>query len=98
MDAGRVVAGGTSDELKPVIGGDLVEVVVRAAADLGRVAAVLERVTGGAPETDPDARHVPAAAVDRVTVLTEVVRALDHARIPVSCDFSGTGPGVSLGR
>jgi ABC-2 type transport system ATP-binding protein len=84
MKAGRVVADGTADELKAVLGGDLVEVVVREAADLGQVAGLLARVTGATPETDPDARRAAVPVADRVTALTEVVRALHDAGIAVS--------------
>jgi ABC-2 type transport system ATP-binding protein len=81
VDGGRVVAEGTSDELKARIGGDRIEVVVRDAAELAVVAGIVGRVCGSAPETDPDIRRVSAPAADRVTALTEVVRALHGAGI-----------------
>ncbi|MDT0309382.1 ATP-binding cassette domain-containing protein [Streptomyces sp. DSM 44917] len=81
IDAGRVVAEGTADELKTRTGGDRVEVVVRDAADLGPVAAILGRVCGAEPETDPDTRRAAARAADRVAALTGVVRALQEAGI-----------------
>ncbi|MDT0346826.1 ATP-binding cassette domain-containing protein [Streptomyces litchfieldiae] len=83
MDAGRVVAEGTADELKALIGGDRVEVVVRHTAELDAVAAIVGRVCGSAPETDRDTRRVGAPVADRVTALTEVVRALHDAGIGV---------------
>ncbi|MEO3750293.1 ATP-binding cassette domain-containing protein [Streptomyces sp. B6B3] len=90
LDAGRVVAEGTADELKGRLGGDRVEVEVRHAAELPRVAALVTGLAsrlGGAPgetETDPDTRRVSAPVADRVTALTELVRALDDAGISVA--------------
>ncbi|WP_326597034.1 ATP-binding cassette domain-containing protein [Streptomyces sp. NBC_01803] len=83
IDAGRVVAEGTADELKARIGGDRIEVVARHATDLDAVAALVGRVCGARPETDRDTRRVAAPAADRVTALTEVVRALHEAGIAV---------------
>ncbi|MGP3967945.1 ATP-binding cassette domain-containing protein [Streptomyces sp. 6N223] len=79
IDAGRAVAEGTPDELKARIGGDRVEVVVRDVRELAEVAAILGRITGVPPLTDPDTRRVSAPAADRVAALTEAVRALHDA-------------------
>jgi ABC-2 type transport system ATP-binding protein len=84
MNDGRVVAEGTADQLKSVIGGDLVEVVVRDAADLDRAAGLVARASGAAAEVDRDTRRVAAPAADRVAALTGVVRALHDARIAVT--------------
>ena len=81
IDAGRVVAGGTPDELKSAIGGDRIDVVAHDAADLPATAAVLGRVAGTEAETDPDTRRVSAPISDRISALTELVRALDEAGI-----------------
>jgi ABC-2 type transport system ATP-binding protein len=81
MDAGRVVAEGTPDELKSKIGGDRIEVVVRAAAHLDAAAAILARFGTAEPDRDADTRTVSAPVADRIAALTGVVRALHHARI-----------------
>ncbi|MCK1813552.1 ATP-binding cassette domain-containing protein [Streptomyces sp. XM4011] len=83
VDAGRVIAEGTADELKARIGGDRIEIVTRRAADLVAVAGLLERITGTAAVTDPDTRRVGAPVTDRVAALTEVVRALHAAGLTV---------------
>jgi ABC-2 type transport system ATP-binding protein len=83
VDAGRVVAEGTADELKSRTGGDRVEVVVRHAAELPAVAAIVSRVCGAPADTDADTRRVGAPAADRVAALTGVARALHDAGIPV---------------
>ncbi|MDA0566725.1 ATP-binding cassette domain-containing protein [Streptomonospora sp. S1-112] len=81
IDSGRVIAEGTAEQLKSTVGGDRVDVVVEEAADLEPAAAVLARVCGTAPRTDPEERRVsaPVAAADRIAALTGVVRGLDAA-------------------
>ena len=44
IDAGRVVADGTPDELKSVTGGDRIEVVVRDAGEVAAAAQIVERI------------------------------------------------------
>ena len=81
IDHGRVIAHGTPDELKSMLGGDRIDVVLRTADDLPAAAALLGRVVGADPNTDPDNRRVSAAVRDRVGALTDVVRALGDAGI-----------------
>ncbi|RCG20093.1 ATP-binding cassette domain-containing protein [Sphaerisporangium album] len=81
VDSGRVIAEGTPGELKGAIGGDRVDVVLRAADEIPAAMAIIGRVTGGEPESDPDTRRVGAPVRERVAALTEVVRALDEAGI-----------------
>ncbi|MFF2376317.1 ATP-binding cassette domain-containing protein [Streptomyces xiamenensis] len=83
VDAGRVIAEGTADELKARIGGDRVEIVTRRAGDLVVVAALLERIAGAPATTDPDTRRVGVPVTDRVAALTEVVRGLHDAGLTV---------------
>ncbi|RKN37388.1 ATP-binding cassette domain-containing protein [Streptomyces hoynatensis] len=84
IDSGRVVAEGTAEELKARIGGDRIEVVARRAEELDAVAAVVARICGVTPETDPVERRVGAAVADRVAALTGVVRALHEAGLAVA--------------
>jgi ABC-2 type transport system ATP-binding protein len=81
VDAGRVIAEGTQDELKSKLGGDRIDVVVRTAGELAAAAALVGRVTGAGAEVDEDGRRISAPISDRVTALTEVVRALHDAGI-----------------
>jgi ABC-2 type transport system ATP-binding protein len=60
IDAGRAVAEGTPDQLKSRTGGDRIEVVVRDGAQLAAAAEIVERVSGGAPDRDPDNRRLSA--------------------------------------
>ncbi|MFZ3569785.1 ATP-binding cassette domain-containing protein [Streptomyces sp. BH097] len=77
VDRGRVVADGTPDELKAKLGGDRIDVVVRDAAKLPRVAAMLP---AGAT-VDADRRLVSAPVADRMAALTDVVRALQETGV-----------------
>jgi ABC-2 type transport system ATP-binding protein len=81
IDRGRVIADGAPDDLKSRVGGDQIDVVVRGDHDLPAATAVVGRVAGAQPEVDPNTRRVSAPVRDRVTALTEVVRALDDAGI-----------------
>ncbi|CCH21725.1 daunorubicin/doxorubicin resistance ABC transporter ATP-binding protein DrrA [Micromonospora lupini] len=83
IDAGRVVAEGTPDELKSMTGGDRIEVVVRDAADLDRAAGIVAPICGVEPERDPEIRRLSVPVADRVAGLVDVVRALDDAGIVV---------------
>jgi ABC-2 type transport system ATP-binding protein len=75
VDAGRVIAAGTADQLKARVGGERVEVVVRRPADLGPARSAIGRV-GLAVTVDEPARRLvaPAAGTDS---LVAVLRALE---------------------
>ncbi|MFI1192109.1 ATP-binding cassette domain-containing protein [Micromonospora sp. NPDC020750] len=83
IDAGRVAAEGTPDELKSMTGGDRIEVVVRDAADLTRAVGIVARICATEPEHDPEIRRLSAPVADRVAGLVDVVRAVDDAGIAV---------------
>ncbi len=78
VDAGRVVADGTADELKAATGGDRVDVVLRDAGQLGAAVALLP-LTG--VRVDADRRLLSAPVTDRMAALSGVVRALEEAGI-----------------
>ncbi|MEJ8636472.1 ATP-binding cassette domain-containing protein [Streptomyces sp. NPDC006475] len=77
IDAGRVVADGTADQLKAKLGGDRIDVVLHDAADLARVAPLLP----GETTIDEDRRLISAPVSDRMAALTETVRALEAAGV-----------------
>ncbi|MEU4550016.1 ATP-binding cassette domain-containing protein [Nonomuraea dietziae] len=81
IDHGRVIADGTADQLKAKVGGDRIDVVVRAAGQLRAAAAVLARVSGGAVDVDEDTRRISAPVADRMTALNHLVRTLQDAGI-----------------
>jgi oleandomycin transport system ATP-binding protein len=82
LDKGRVIAEGSSDELKARAGGQVLQ-VRPAGGDLDTTARVLAGLAGAAPLVDADARLVTVPAADP-TVLTEVVRRLDAAGVAVA--------------
>ena len=80
LDAGRIVAAGTPEELKATVSSDVITVVVRGEDEEQRRAANLLR---GVARVD-DARWTPNAGISVYThegnaVLPDVVRALDEA-------------------
>ncbi|NKY98018.1 ATP-binding cassette domain-containing protein [Nocardiopsis alborubida] len=82
VDGGRVIADGTPDQLKAVVGGDRVDVVLRAPDRLGEAVGVLRGISAsGRVDTDADARRVSAPVADRMGALNHVVRALGKAGI-----------------
>ncbi|MFJ4975570.1 ATP-binding cassette domain-containing protein [Streptomyces coeruleorubidus] len=78
VDAGRVIAEGTADELKAETGGDRIDVVLREAGQLGAAVALLPLA---GVTVDTDRRLLSAPVTDRMEALSGVVRALQEAGI-----------------
>ena len=83
IDTGRVIATGTPDELKSQLGGDRIDVVVRHAEKLGEAARLLAEIAAAPPEVHADTRQISAPVRDRVSGLSELIRALDAAGIEI---------------
>jgi ABC-2 type transport system ATP-binding protein len=81
VDSGRIIARGTSDQLKSQVGGERIELVVRDPALLTRAADVLQSHSSGEPSIDLHVRRVTAPTHGGAQTLTEVIRALDDADI-----------------
>ena len=79
VDHGRVIAEGTSEELKGRLGGAVVEVRLADADEASKVVPVLAEVGSGEATSDGDLVRVPAK--DETATLAEVVRRLDSAGI-----------------
>jgi ABC-type multidrug transport system ATPase subunit len=58
LDSGRVIADGTSEELKNRLGGDRLEARVTDSVDLDRAAALLGELAGAAPHVDADQQRM----------------------------------------
>src|SRR5215470_5827846 len=84
IDAGRVVAEGTPDQLKGKVGEDRIAVQLVPGSDLAAAVAVVQAQTTGPVEADPGQRLVTAQMPARDGITTDVVRALDTAGIRVS--------------
>ncbi|MEU7800977.1 ATP-binding cassette domain-containing protein [Micromonospora arborensis] len=84
VEAGRVIAEGTPDDLKTQLGGDRIEVVVADPADLATAVAQVRRVVDAEPTADPDRRMVSVRVGHPAGALVEVLRALDAVHVPVA--------------
>ncbi len=78
IDHGKLIAEGTSDELKATLGGDVVEIHVHN-DDRARALECLTRVAGEEPKAEGGSLSIPAPNGSRT--LTAVVRELDSAAI-----------------
>jgi oleandomycin transport system ATP-binding protein len=83
LDHGRVIAQGTSDQLKAHAGGQVLEVRPAVSDDLEVTARVLAHIAGGHPAVDPDTRLV-SVPVDDAGLLAETVRRLDAAAVGIA--------------
>jgi len=84
IDGGRVIAEGTSHELKSSVGGEHIEVTLAAGQDVEAAIIALKPYTTGAIQLDDDGIRLamPVAVTEGLT--TRVVRALDAAGIEVN--------------
>ena len=83
IDQGKVIAAGTSDELKDRVGGDVVEITVARRHDVAAAVQAVSGVADSEPEVDgTDVRlHVGSGGATR---LPDVVRRLDGAGVEVA--------------
>jgi ABC-2 type transport system ATP-binding protein len=79
MDAGRVIAHGTPDELKQRAGGDRLLLHLAIPAATGKAAAIMAGLERGPMQVDAQAGAVVLPVTDGLAVLPEVVRRLDAA-------------------
>ncbi|MDJ0375969.1 ATP-binding cassette domain-containing protein [Cryobacterium sp. PH31-L1] len=81
IDDGRVIAGGTSDQLKAQIGGHRVVVALVDAADSAAARDILARYGSGDPAVSADGRGVDVAVTDGPTALQNILADLRSAEI-----------------
>src|SRR5436190_15092454 len=84
IDTGRVIAEGTSDQLKAKVGEDRIAVQLAPGGDLAAAVAVVRAQTTGPVDADRERRLITAQMPAREGITTDVVRALDVAGIRVS--------------
>ena len=82
IDHGRVIAHGTSEQLKDQIGGDRVEISVVDPASVSRAVEAIRSVSTGEPLVDE--LRVSAPVSGGSTVLVDAIRALDAQSVEVS--------------
>jgi ABC-2 type transport system ATP-binding protein len=83
VDAGRVIAEGTSDQLKDTIGGNRIEIAVAKDADLARAAEVARRHLSDDVTIDPAQRRISGPSKDGTSQLAGLVRDFDGAGIAI---------------
>jgi ABC-2 type transport system ATP-binding protein len=83
IDHGTVIASGTSDQLKAMVGGERVEVTVADRTRLDTARQLLAGIGNGAPQVDEQTRHVTVPVVGGSPVLMAALRELDAAGIEV---------------
>jgi ABC-2 type transport system ATP-binding protein len=81
VDHGRVIARGTSDELKSQVGGERLEVTVASDSGIEATVSALTSFTAGEPVIDRTIRHVILPVSKGAGILPEVVRELDAAGV-----------------
>ncbi|MEU7489425.1 ATP-binding cassette domain-containing protein [Streptomyces sp. NPDC042319] len=77
VDHGRVIARGTSDQLKAQTGGERVEVVVHTPDQLGTTDEVLRGYGKGATKIESHTRKITVPVTGGAKLLAEVIRELD---------------------
>ncbi|MBA3620297.1 MAG: ATP-binding cassette domain-containing protein [Acidothermales bacterium] len=83
VDAGKIIARGTADQLKAQVGGERVEVVVRAQEDLDTAREVVSRQCVANVAVDEHTRRLTAPSEGGAQQLITVIRALDDAGIAI---------------
>jgi len=81
VDRGRVIARGTSDELKAQIGGERIELTVAQGGDLAAAVQALRPYATGEIQIDAARRNLNVPVTDGAHILAAVVRDLDAAHV-----------------
>jgi daunorubicin resistance ABC transporter ATP-binding subunit len=84
IERGRVIAGGTPDELKLRVGGDVLEARATNAADVERLVNLLDGLGSGRPVADLRGQRVTLPTSDRVQTLLAAARRIEESGIPVA--------------
>jgi ABC-2 type transport system ATP-binding protein len=83
LEAGVLIADGSPGQLKAMIGGDHIDVILRDAADLPAATQIVARVSGASPETDPYSARVTAPVQDPLGSIIDTARELREAGLEV---------------
>jgi len=85
IDVGKVIAEGTSDELKALIGGEVLELNLEDSAEIGRATEALHGLGTGEPYVEPeDGRMRLPVGTEGANVLLDTMRRLDERKIPLA--------------
>ena len=80
IDQGKVIARGTSDQLKRQVGGERLEIIAEA-KDLAKVTEIVAAISSVKPMVDENLRQVSAPVTTSSRALIDAARALDEAGI-----------------
>jgi ABC-2 type transport system ATP-binding protein len=83
IDAGRVIAEGTANELKSRIGSERIDVVAALPENVERAAAILAGIAATTPEIDRQTRTISVAAPDGHRMLVRALEELEFAGVKV---------------
>jgi ABC-2 type transport system ATP-binding protein len=83
VDHGRIIAQGTSDELKAQIGGERIELTVAQGGNLAAAVQALRPYSSGEIQTDVESNHLLVPVTHGPQILASVVRDLDAAHVPL---------------
>jgi len=83
IDRGKLIAGGTADELKARVGGERLDIVVSDPAELPIATQALTDVGAGEPTVDESARRVGVLVDTGPKALMEALRRLDAENVGV---------------
>lgn len=85
IDHGKVIAEGTSDQLKRQLGGEVIEFSIKNIKQYGKALQAVEKLSNKKPTFDEGTLTLTVPVKDGSKMITEFVRALDKAKIdPVS--------------
>ncbi|WP_165985299.1 ATP-binding cassette domain-containing protein [Streptomyces sp. YIM 98790] len=83
VDHGRIIARGTSDQLKDQTGGDVIEVVVHDRDQIPVAREILERLGEGEAKLEGHTRKLTVPAAGGAKLLAEIIRELDSRGVPI---------------
>lgn len=83
IDHGEVIASGKPSELKAMVGGEQIDVVITDVSRLEEALGILRNATGNEPTVDRDTGHVIAETDRGIAAMAAVVRAFEEERIEV---------------
>jgi len=84
LDEGRIIAQGTSDQLKSQIGGEVLEVRVADRSQAHVAAEAIAQLGAGAPQVTEEVGVIALPVTGGASVLAEAVRRLDAAGLTIS--------------
>ncbi|MBF6223690.1 ATP-binding cassette domain-containing protein [Nocardia abscessus] len=83
IDHGKVIAKGTADELKTMVGGDRIELTVDRADNLGTAEAALKSLADGEIHLEPGLRRIIVPVADGSQALVEAVGRLAEHNVQI---------------